>query len=282
MVAKLTSSGRDVADIEIVAVRGDRWEPRQDRLAAEEPMEIRAAGPGQPPVSVAVTMRTPGSDEELAVGFLFTEGLVGPGAVDRVELADPVLVGRPDNVVTVRLLHPFDAASVASRSFVANASCGICGRASLDSIAAHCDRLPPGPRVAASAVRRLPDALRGAQALFDATGGLHAVGLFDTNGRLRVAREDVGRHNALDKLVGRMVLEGATPLRDTVLLVSGRVSFEIVQKAAMAGIAVVCAVSAPTALAVDAAERLGMTLVGFLRGDRFNVYTCPERIDLEH
>jgi len=281
VVAKLASSGRDVAEIEIVAVRGDRWEPRQDRLAAEEPMEIRAAGPGQVPVSVAVTMRTPGSDEELAAGFLFTEGLIRPGAVDGVELADPAVVGHPDNVVTVRLLEPFDASAVASRSFVASASCGICGKASLDSVATRCDRLPPGPVVRASVVRRLPEALRAAQHVFDATGGLHGAGLFDRRGRLVAAREDVGRHNALDKLVGSKVLEGGIPLHDAVLLVSGRVSFEIVQKAAMAGIPIVCAVSAPTGLAVDTAEALGMTLVGFLRGDRFNVYTHPGRVSLE-
>jgi len=244
-------------------------------------MEIRAAGPGQDPVPVAVTMRTPGSDEELAAGFLLTEGLARIGDVARVELGDPAEIGRPENVVTVRLRRAFDSGSVAARHFVATASCGICGKASLDAVETRCEPLPDGPAVGRSTLLRLPPALRAAQDVFDATGGLHAAGLFGPSGTLLAVREDVGRHNALDKVIGAMLLGGRLPLRGAILLVSGRVSFEIVQKAAMAGITVTCAVSAPTGLAVEAAERLGMTLVGFLRGDGFNVYAHRQRIELD-
>ena len=279
--ARLSSPSRDIVETRTLAVRGMIVSSRPDALAGEEPMEIRAAGPGQDPVSVAVTMRTPGHDEDLAAGFLLTEGLVHQGDIARFELGDPGAIARPENVVTVRLTHAFDRGQLAARNFAATASCGICGKASLDAVETRCERLPGGPLVARSTIVGLPPALRDAQAAFDATGGLHAAGLFEVSGRLIAVREDVGRHNALDKLVGTMLQAGRLPLRDSVLLVSGRVSFEIVQKAAMAGIAITCAVSAPTDLAVDAADRLGMTLVGFLRGDSFNVYAHPERIELE-
>jgi FdhD protein len=164
---------------------------------------------------------------------------------------------------------------------VATASCGICGTASIDDIARRCAPLPEGPRVDPVVLGGLTTSLRAAQETFESTGGLHASGLFDPTGRLLRAREDVGRHNALDKLIGAAVLAGALPLHDTLLLLSGRVSFELVQKAAMAGIPVVAAVGAPTDLAVDTATRLGMTLIGFLRGERCNVYSRPERLGLE-
>ena len=243
-------------------------------------MAIRAAGPDQEPVDVAITMRTPGGEEELAVGFLRTEGLIAGGDdVLRVEFGDPETTSQPDDEVTVRLTRPFDASLVPERHFVATASCGICGKASLDEVAVRCDPLPVGrPKVSRETILALPARLREAQAVFEATGGLHAAGLFDPDGRLVTLREDVGRHNALDKLVGRELLAGRLPLHDRVLLVSGRISFEIVQKAAVAGISVLCAVSAPSDLAVEAGRRLGMTLVGFLRGDGFNVYAHPERI----
>jgi FdhD protein len=265
----------------IVAVRGDRVEVRDDTLAGEEPLEIRAAGPGQEPVPIAVTMRTPGSEAELAVGFLRTEGLIGDDDVLAVELGDPGALARPDDTAIVRLRRPFDASLVAERHFVVTASCGICGKASLDEIAVRCDPIPAGPTLRRAVVLGLPAALRATQAVFERTGGLHAAGLFAPDGRLIVTREDVGRHNALDKLVGWAVLNGRMPLHGHVLLVSGRVSLEIVQKAAVAGIPIVCAVSAPSDLAVEAAERFGQTLVGFLRGDGFNVYAGAERIELE-
>jgi FdhD protein len=166
------------------------------------------------------------------------------------------------------------------RNFYATSSCGVCGKASIDQVEVACSSLPPGPAIARSTLIGLPDALRQAQRVFEETGGLHAAGLFDVDGRMLALREDVGRHNAVDKLVGWALLDGSLPLSERVLHVSGRVSFEIVQKAAMAGIPIVAAVSAPSSLAVETAERLGMTVVGFLRGPSFNVYTRPERIDL--
>ncbi len=183
------------------------------------------------------------------------------------------------NVVTVRTLEPFDAGA-RRRVVPATAACGICGAASLEAVEVRCAPVAPGPRVAASTLLGLPGALRAGQRVFDRTGGLHAAGLFDADGELLALREDVGRHNAVDKLVGRALLAGELPLSDRVLMLSGRAGFEIVQKAAVAGIPVVCAVSAPSSLAADAAERLGLTLVGFLRGDGFNVYAGEERIDL--
>jgi FdhD protein len=271
---------RHVTSSEVIAVRGASVERRPDRLVGEEPMAIRAAGPGQAPVDVAVTMRTPGGEKELAVGFLRTEGLIARlDDVLGVEFGDPAATSQPDDEVTVRLTRPFDASVVPERHFVATASCGICGKASLDQVAVRCDPLPAGrPVVARDVIVGLPGRLREAQAVFEATGGLHAAGAFDPEGRLVTLREDVGRHNALDKLVGAELMAGRLPLHERVLLVSGRISFEIVQKAAVAGIPILCAVSAPSDLAVEAGERLGLTLVGFLRGDGFNVYTHPERI----
>ena len=271
---------RHVTTTRIVAVRGSALEYRADRVVGEEPLEIRAAGPGQAPVAVAVTMRTPGNEDELAVGFLRTEGLIEGPEVLRIETGDPVEMNQPDDRVTVRLSRPFDASVVAERHFVATASCGICGKASLDEVAVRSAPLGPGPVVSRLVVLALPDLLRAAQHAFDQTGGLHAAGLFTPAGELIAIREDVGRHNALDKLVGSQVLAKAMPLGQRMLMVSGRVSFEIIQKAAVAGIPIVCAVSAPSDLAIEAADRLGVTLVGFLRGDGFNVYAHDERIDL--
>jgi FdhD protein len=271
---------RHVTTTRIVAVRGSALEYRADRVVGEEPLEIRAAGPAQAPVAVAVTMRTPGNEDELAVGFLRTEGLIEGPEVLRIEAGDSVEMSQPDDRVTVRLSRPFDASVVAERHFVATASCGICGKASLDEVAVRSAPLAPGPVVSRSIILALPDLLRAAQHAFDQTGGLHAAGLFTPAGELIAIREDVGRHNALDKLVGSQVLAKAMPLGQRLLMVSGRVSFEIIQKAAVAGIPIVCAVSAPSDLAIEAAHRLGVTLVGFLRGDGFNVYAHDERIDL--
>jgi FdhD protein len=272
---------RHVSAARVVAVRGGELEVRSDTVAGEEPMEIRVAGLGQASVAVAVTMRTPGGEDELAVGFLRTEGLIAGDDVARVTFGDPARTSQPDDEVIVHLTRPFDASTITQRHFVATASCGICGKASLDDIEARCDPLPPVERILPRDVLlRLPDALRAAQLAFSATGGVHAAGLFAPDGRAVAVREDVGRHNALDKLVGSQVLGGRLPLHDRIVLVSGRVSFEIVQKAAVAGIPIVCAVSAPTDLAIAAAERLGVTLVGFLRDDGFNVYSHDGRIDL--
>ena len=273
--------GRQATHARLIAWRAGRVEARDDRLAGEEPMAIRACGPGQAPVDVAVTMRTPGHEAELAAGFLYTEGLIGGRAdVVGIDVADPATHAQPDDEVVVRLARPFDPASVPSRAFVATASCGICGKASLDQVEVRCAPIPDGPVVAPEVLLALPPRLREAQAVFGATGGLHAAGLFSTAGELVALREDVGRHNALDKLVGSRLIAGELPLHDRVLLVSGRASFELVQKAAVAGIPVLAAVSAPTDLAMEAADRLGVTLVGFLRGDGFNVYARPDRVAL--
>ena len=176
------------------------------------------------------------------------------------------------------LARPFDASRVAQRHFVATASCGICGRASIDEIAVRCAPIPDGPVVSAETLLSLPGRLREAQAVFDATGGLHAAGLFGATGDLIALREDIGRHNALDKLIGGRFLAGELPLHERIVLVSGRLGFELVQKAAVAGVPVLAAVSAPSDLAVEAAQRLGVTLVGFLRGEGFNIYARPDRI----
>jgi FdhD protein len=271
-----------VAQARVTVVDGETVRARRDRLATEEPLEIRAAGPRQEPVSVAVTMRTPGADMELAAGFLFTEGLIG----SREEIAT-IRYCEPEgpeeqwyNVVTVHLRRRFDAAQMQQRNFYATSSCGVCGKASIDQIEVRCPELGAGPAVSTGVIAGLPEKARAAQRVFEATGGLHAAALFAADGSLVALREDVGRHNAMDKLVGHELLEGRLPARASVALVSGRASFELVQKAAVAGIPIMCAVSAPSTLAVDAARRLGMTLVGFLRDGRFTIYTHLDRIEL--
>jgi len=271
---------RHITTRSIVAVRGGSLEVRPDRIVGEAPLEIRAAGPDQDPVAVAVTMRTPGHEAELAVGFLRTEGLIDGTEVVDTEGGDPLTLNQPDDTIVVRLARPFDDSAVAERHFIATASCGICGKASIDEIALRCDPLPDGPVVSRTVILALPDLLRAAQRAFDETGGLHAAALFSTSGELIEIREDVGRHNALDKLIGSQLLDGELPLHQRILMVSGRVSFEIVQKAAVAGVPIIAAVSAPSDLAIETAERLGVTLVGFLRGDGFNVYSHDRRIDL--
>ena len=253
----------------------------EDRLSGEEPMAIRACGPGEDPVDVAVTMRTPGHEAELAAGFLWTEGLLdAAGDIARITIGDPATTSRPDDEVTVHLARPFDASRVAERHFVATASCGICGKASLDELEVRCSPIPAGPVVSPATLLGLPARLREAQAVFEHTGGIHAAGLFEADGGLVAVREDVGRHNALDKLVGSRLLAGEIPLHGRIVLVSGRASFELVQKTAVAGAPILAAVSAPSDLAVEAAERLGVTLVGFLRDDGFNVYAWADRVSL--
>ena len=241
-------------------------------------MEIRIDAPGAPPAPFVVLMRTPGNDFELAVGLCVTEGLLDDGA----DLAEVRYCTGPDveqeyNVVTVSTRRPVDLAGRA-RGMVSSASCGVCGKTTLDQLEVTCAPLGRGPEVAMGQLVTLPDRLRTAQTVFDATGGLHAAGLAAAGGEIELVREDVGRHNAVDKLVGNAALADRLPLTDSVLVVSGRVSFEIVQKAARAGIAVVVAVSAPSSLAVATAERLGMTLVGFVRDGHANVYTGVDRV----
>jgi FdhD protein len=235
----------------------------QDRVAIEEPLEIRVRGR-----ALAVTMRTPGHDEELAVGFLHGEGL----------LAGPVVAVGPtpdlvNNAVDVDVpLRP----EARERRFYTTSSCGVCGKGALEEVAVHADRLPDGPSVDRALLAALPDRLR--QPGFDVTGGLHATGLFAADGTLLCVREDVGRHNAMDKVVGRALLDGQLPLAGRILCVSGRLSFELVQKAAVAGCPILVGVGAPSSLAVALAADRSMTLAGFARGDRVNVYTGAERV----
>jgi FdhD protein len=277
--------GSDIPDDPAVArflvwrVEGDRTAMQPDELAVEEPLEIRLAfdqDGRRVRRGISVTMRTPGHDDELAVGFLFTEGILdNPGQVAKVE------DWGPGNVVRVEL-NPGVAVDLArlERHFYTASSCGVCGKASLEAvrIRPRFEPIPGRPSIEAATIRGLPETLRAAQGAFDRTGGLHASALFDASGRLLELREDVGRHNALDKLIGAAFLAGRTALRDSLLLVSGRASFELVQKAAVAGIPVLAAVGAPSSLAVELAREHGMTLVGFVRSDRFNIYAGPDRI----
>jgi FdhD protein len=269
------------ASTSVRVVDGKQARERSDRLVTEEPMEIRVHGPGQEPAPLVVTMRTPGNDFDLAVGFCITEGVIESDAdVATVAYCLPDDGEQHYNIVTIALRRPVDLAAH-DRAFAATASCGLCGKATLEQVEVEVGPVGRGPRVRRSALVTLPERLRSAQTVFDATGGLHAAACFGVDGGLTVLREDVGRHNAVDKVVGHAARQGRLPLADQLLLVSGRMSFEIVQKAAVAGIPVLCAVSAPSSLAVEAADRLGQTVVGFLRGDRFNVYTHPERVELE-
>jgi FdhD protein len=248
----------------------------EDYLAGEEPLEIRV---GRAPL--VVTMRTPGHDRELAAGFLLTEGVIQRREQIRaLENGSRRAAARDANVVCVRLAAGarFNRKAM-KRNSLATASCGICGKAAIDSVRRR--RLAPPNRafrIPAALLCELPERLVGTQAIFDRTGGLHAAALFDTRGELIASREDVGRHNAVDKVIGWALLEGRLPLAENVLLVSGRGGFEIVQKAIVAGVPVVACVSAPSSLAVQLARELGLTLVGFLRGKRFVVYSGEERL----
>ncbi|MCF7548953.1 formate dehydrogenase accessory sulfurtransferase FdhD [Pseudonocardia sp. WMMC193] len=250
---------------------------RPDSLAVEEPLELRVDGR-----ALSVTMRTPGHDVELAHGFLLTEGVIGSAAdLATARYCDSVDAdGRNTyNVLDVALapgVEPPDTS--VERNFYTTSSCGVCGKASLDAVRLKTRFTPTGGPVAWSVLATLPDRLREAQKVFASTGGLHAAGLFAPDGTPVVVREDVGRHNAVDKVLGHALLAGGVPAADTVLQVSGRASFELVQKAAMAGVPVLAAVSAPSSLAVELADEVGITLVGFLRDGAGNVYSHPERI----
>lgn len=251
---------------------GGMRQPTEDAVAAEEPLEIRVAGR-----SISITMRTPGHDEELALGFLVGEGLIrSRGDVVHVRPCDVAHGTSVDVLVAPHV--PIDYASL-TRHVFASSSCGVCGSATIDAVCRRWPRLEGGPRVSASTLLSLPARLREGQAAFDRTGGIHAAGLFTEQGIPLAVREDVGRHNAIDKLVGRALLDSKLPLDRDLLMVSGRISFEIVQKALAAGIRLVAAVSAPSSLAVDLAVETGITLVGFLREGRFNIYSHPYRID---
>ncbi len=254
---------------------------RADSVATEEPLEVRLVA-GLQRQTLAVTMRTPGADFELAAGFLYGEGVLGePHEVRRITYCvDPqVDADQRYNIVNVEL-RAAELPELASleRHFFTSSACGVCGKAGLDTLHVRgCSVVPSTAWLAPGLVTSLPDKLRAAQSVFQSTGGLHAAALFDREGELLALREDVGRHNAVDKLIGWAFLQGKLPLADHILLVSGRSSYEIMQKCLAAGVPVVCAVSAPSSLAVNLARDFGMTLVGFLRGDRFNVYAGWER-----
>lgn len=277
-------------------VENGKAQSRSDQIATEEPLEIRIIHPHHTFASLsheggrqravftlAVTMRSPGADFDLVAGFLYSEGVVKSRAdIRRMSYCvDSEVDGEQRyNIVNVELdsalsldLQPLE------RHFFTTSACGVCGKASLESLRLRgCPVIPHGPEVAPEVIYTLPDKLRLAQKVFTATGGLHAAALFDTQGQLLSLREDVGRHNALDKLLGSAFLNDQMPLSDRIVMVSGRSSFEILQKCLAAGVPILCAVSAPSSLAVFLAQEFGITLVGFLRGERFNVYAGLERI----
>lgn len=260
---------------------GGRWSEIEDRLAAEEPLQLLL---DSSPLSVV--MRTPGHDVELALGLLWAERLIT--SLDQVtriqvsaEAAEPesgLVIGDlvEANQVDVHLVEP--SLPRPERTFLSNSACGICGSTTVEALARDFPPLPPGPGISPELLVDLPGRLRGSQSLFEATGGLHAAGLFTPAGEAVIVREDIGRHNAVDKVVGRALLDGRLPCSGQLLVVSGRGGYEIVQKAVAAGIPVVAAVGAPSSLAVATAREFGQTLVGFLRDGRFNIYSSPERI----
>jgi FdhD protein len=269
---------------DVVRVRAGSYAADEDVLAAEEPLEIRLVYQDGGEVvrkNIAITMRTPGNDFELAAGFLFSESIVR-AAEDIVDISYCLDEddGQAFNIVSVTLRPglQFDAERL-ERHFYTTSSCGVCGKAALEALEVEgCEALPAGFSVDAALIHQLPAALRSAQDIFEMTGGLHAAGLFDAGGKLIGLREDVGRHNALDKLIGERLVAGATPLSDRVLVLSGRASFELLQKALVARIPIVAAVGAPSSLAVDLARGFNITLAGFVRPESFNVYSGAERL----
>lgn len=275
------------AQIEIASSDGRRF---ADSLAVEEPLEIRIGFPDGKHRAISITMRTPGDDGELAAGFLFTEGILkspvqvrqirhcglkirsGKNALDRAAALN-------SNTIRVDLNDGVDVdLKSLERHFYTTSSCGVCGKSSIEALATGVGKLDDEMTVDADTVHSLPDKLRAAQNVFEKTGGLHASALFTADGELDIVREDVGRHNALDKVIGRKFLDCQMPLSERILLVSGRASFELVQKALMAGIPVLAAVGAPSSLAVELAREYGMTLLGFVREGRFNIYCGAERL----
>lgn len=268
--------------VPIARWRSGDWREDRDQVAAEEPLQLSLDG-----APLSIVMRTPGNDLELALGLLLAERVIRSrddvvsvrisAETGETEASLPVL---PDliesNQVDVHLRGA--AGRRPERSFLSTSACGVCGATTVESLALDFPQLPSGPIVDASILPRLSERLREQQRIFESTGGLHAAGLFDARGALELLREDIGRHNAVDKVVGRALLDGRLPLSEGVLAVSGRAGYEVVQKAVAAGIPVLAAVGAPSSLAVATAERFGMTLVGFLRDDRFNVYSAPARI----
>jgi FdhD protein len=268
--------------VQVARWRAGDWRDERDQVAAEEPLQLSLDGK-----PLSIVMRTPGNDLELTLGLLWAEQVIRSlDDVARVRLSAEAQESEPrvsmagdlveSNQVDVYLRTA--AGRRPERSFLATSACGVCGATTVESLALDFARIPSGLTVGAAMLPALSDRLREQQRIFESTGGLHAAGLFDEKGELQLLREDIGRHNAVDKVVGRALLDGRLPLGRSVLAVSGRAGYEVVQKAVAAGIPILAAVGAPSSLAVATAERFGMTLVGFLRDDRFNVYTAPERI----
>ncbi len=270
---------------------GEPPDEQADLLAIEEPLEIRIGLPGNGHKAVSITMRTPGHDAELAAGFLFTEGVLkSPDQIRQIRHCGLKIGKRGDtldraaalnsNTIRVDLNGDVDLdLKRLERNFYTTSSCGVCGKSSIDALRPGAEKLDRDDlKVDADLIHSLPDILRSSQSVFEQTGGLHASALFNSRGELDIVREDVGRHNALDKVIGAKFLASETPLSDSILLVSGRASFELVQKALMAGIPILAAVGAPSSLAVELATEFGMTLVGFVRDRRFNIYSGEKRI----
>jgi FdhD protein len=275
---------KNKASVQVIRVDKDKSANRRDYLATEEPLELRLLA-GQQKQTLAITMRTPGNDFELAAGFLLSEGVIlGREDIKRISYCVDKDLSEEQryNVVNV-LLNANELPELArlERHFHISSSCGVCGKASLEALENRSlQKIESSLRVSSELLYTLSEKLRKSQGLFEVTGGLHAVALFDAEGNLLAVREDVGRHNALDKLLGWALLENLLPLSNHIILVSGRASFELAQKALVATIPIFCAVSAPSSLAVDLAKRFNMTLIGFLREERFNIYTNAERIIL--
>lgn len=277
---------KGIAKTEITKVQGKSHSSAADYVVVEEPLEIRlgfAKNGVRHQKTIAVTMRTPGQDEELALGFLFTEGVIS--SVEQVTGFSRPAVRWKEARENVLLVELADGVAVdwgrLERNFYTSSSCGVCGKASIEAVRVQGRwELPePAPLLQAEVLHTLPTLLAKQQSIFDCTGGLHGAALFDANGQLLLSKEDVGRHNALDKLIGSVLMgQELLPLSQHLVLVSGRAGFELVQKSALAGVAVLAAVGAPTSLSVELAEETGMTLVGFLRNGQFNIYTCPERV----
>jgi FdhD protein len=287
MPEKIECSGSDHETVRVVRVGDKDSVPHhEDSVAVEEPLEIRLGLPEAGAIRhrpVSITMRTPGNDFELAAGFLFTEGILGSSS-QIAAIRHCGTGASASNTVRVDLVAGVEVEiNRLERNFYTTSSCGVCGKSSLEALSTGAKRVTtdPGLRVARGLLMSLPERLRERQSTFEVTGGLHAAGLFSSDGELIALREDVGRHNAVDKLIGHRFMTDSLPAADGILVLSGRASFELLQKAVMAGIGVVCAVGAPSSLAVRTAEEFGVTLIGFLRDSRFNIYSNPERVALD-